>query len=346
MSKRFLPAIILILFISTGLITLQSCNKSPGDKKDTSKTSSSSGNNSDLIKGDRITLKMAPKKGDVFRYGMTAKTSTKENSPMTNKQDLTQDQTIQYYYTQEVSDIVDGVVTYKVKYDSISVVTGLTQKDSSISAKYNSNVKDSMYSKADFIQYNAIIGENFFIRVTAKGEITDVYGLEKVYEKMFKAFGDTLKEADKAQVKESFGNDAIKSVMQQQFQIFPDNEVVKDSSWTRSYDTQLLVFPGRNSLKYKITDVKTENGETILTIDADLNTELLKDEMKDKTVTYKVENSSFNGKGTIVFNLSKGCVVKKETTTKIDLSLKMSGGGQSMSSVQNVTTNMNVNLLK
>jgi len=343
MSKRFFPAILLIVFILTGFVTLQSCNKNGGDKKDSTNTGSG---NMDLIKGDRITLKMAPKKGDVVRYGMLAKTITKENSPMTDKKDVSQEQSIYYYYTQEVNDVTDGVITYKVKYDSINVVSGVTAQDSSIKATYNSNVKDSMYNKADFIQYNAIIGENFFIRVTAKGEITDVYGLERVYEKMFKAFGDTLKEAEKSQIKESFGNDAIKSVMQQQFQIFPDNEVVKDSAWTRSYETQLLVFPGRNSLKYKITDVKTENGETILTIDADLNTELLKDEIKDKTVTYKVENSSFNGKGTILFNLTRGCVVKKETTTKIDLTLKMSGGGQSMSSVQNVTTNMNVNILK
>jgi len=343
MSKRFLPAIALILFISAGLISLQSCNKNGTDKKDTVK---STGSNSDLIKGDKISLKMLPKKGDVFRYGMIAKTGQKENSPMTDKKDVTQDQTIFYYYTQEVNDVTDGVTTFKVKYDSISVQTAITLKDSTVKASYNSNVKDSMYNKPDFIQYNSIIGESFFIRVTAKGEITDVYGLEKVYEKMFKAFGDTLKDAEKSQIKESFGNDAIKSVMQQQFQIFPDTEVVKDSAWTRSYETQLLVFPGRNSLSYKVKDVKVENGETILTIDADLTTELLKDEMKDKSATYKVENSSFNGKGTILFNLTRGCVVKKETTTKIDLTLKLSGGGQSMTSSQNVTTNMSVNLLK
>jgi hypothetical protein len=341
MSKRFLPAIILILFISTGLITLHSCNKD-GGKNDTTKTS---GGN--LIKGDRITLKMQPKKGEIFRYGMVAKTSTKENSPMTNKQDFTQDQTINYYYTQEVTDTANGVTTYKVTYDSISVVfSNMTSKDSVQTVTYNSNVKDSMYSKAEFIQYNSIIKEPFNITVSPKGEIGDVYGLQKIYDKMFKAFGDTLKEADKQQVKESFGNEAIKSVLQQQFQIFPENEVVKDSAWTRSYDTQLLVFPGRNSLSYKITDIKTENGETILTIDADLSTTLLKDEMKDKNVTYKVENSAFNGKGIIHFNLTRGFVVKKETTTKIDLTLKLTGGGQSMESTQNVTTNMNVNILK
>ena len=342
MSKRFLPAIILIIFISTGLVTLQSCGKS-GDKKDTLKTQ---GNN-DLIKGDRITLKMVPKKGEVFRYGMTAKTSQKENSAMTGGKDVTQDQTTYYYYRQEVTDTANGVTTFKVTFDSISVVfENKLPGDSIQKVVYNSNVKDSIYSKPDFVQYNSTIGEPFNITVSPKGEIGDVYGLQKIYDKIFKGFGDTLKEADKSQIKESFGNEAIKSVLQQQFQIFPDNEVVKDSAWTRSYDTQLLVFPGRNSLSYKILDVKTENGETIVTIDADLSTTLLKDEVKDKQATYKVENSSFNGKGTILFNLTRGFVVKKETTTKIDLTLKLTGGGQSMSSTQNVTTQMNVNILK
>lgn len=343
MSKRFLPAIIMIIFILTGLITLQSCNKNGTDKKDSLK---SSGNN-ELIKGDRITLKMNPKKGDVFRYMMSAKTGTKENSPMTDKKDVSQEQVITYYYSEEVTDTANGVTTYKIKYDSINVVTSMpVSKDSTIKVVYNSNVKDSMYSKPDFIQYNSIIGEPFNITVSTKGEVGDIYGLQKIYDKMFKAFGDTLKEQEKAQIRESFGNDAIKSVLQQQFQIFPDNDVVKDSAWTRSYDTQLLVFPGRNSLSYKITDVKVENGETILTIDADLSTQLLKDEVKDKQATYKVESSSFNGKGTILYNLTKGCVMKKETTTKIDLTLKLSGGGQSMSSTQNVTTNLNVNIIK
>lgn len=266
---------------------------------------------------------------------------------MTGGKDVTQDQTTYYYYRQEVTDTANGVTTFKVTFDSISVVfENRLPGDSVQKVVYNSNVKDSIYGKPDFVQYNSTIGEPFNITVSPKGEIGDVYGLQKIYDKIFKGFGDTLKEADKSQIKESFGNEAIKSVLQQQFQIFPETEVVKDSAWTRSYDTQLLVFPGRNSLSYKIIDVKTENGETIVTIDADLSTTLLKDEVKDKQATYKVENSSFNGKGTILFNLTRGFVVKKETTTKIDLTLKLTGGGQSMSSTQNVTTQMNVNILK
>jgi len=344
MYKRFLPAAVILLMV-TGFFSFQSCNKNSGSGNDTGKNSAS-GNNANLINGNKVSLKMLPKKGDTFRYGMLAKTTTVENSPMTNAQDLTSEQVINYYYTQEVTDVVDGVTTFKVKYDSINVTSSVKTKDSVMSVSYNSNVKDSMYSKPDFVQYNAVIGEYFSITVSAKGEIVEVFNLSKIYDKIFKAFGDTLREADKSQIKESFGNEAIKSVMQQQFQIFPDTEVVKDSMWTRSYETNLLVFPGRNDLKYRLTDIKTENGETILTIQADLGTTLLQDEVKDKQATYKVEKSDFSGKGTITFNLTRGCVVRKETGTKIDLTLKLSGGGQSMKSTQNVSTVMNVGLLK
>lgn len=318
-----------------------------GDKKTNNKQGAG---NSDLIKkddkGTRVSLILKPAKGDVFKYKMNAKTSSKEKSPMTGDKEVTSVQDIFYYYTEEVNDISSGgIITYKIKFDSITIVSSASEKDSTISMTYNSNIKDSVFSKPDFIQYNSIMNEEFFARVSPQGEISEVYGLEKVYQNMFKSLGDTLTTDQKESLKESFGKDAIKAVLQQQFQMFPENDVYQDSTWTRSYETQMLIFPVKNVLSYKLKDIKEENNQFLVTIDAELAVDFIEKEIKEKQMSYKVEDVKTGGKGLITYNVSRGCIAKKETNTNIELGMKISAGPQSVKTVQNVTTELKVDLL-
>ncbi len=337
-----------LFFAVFSILILQGCD----DKKDDGNTGKGSDTvNSNLVikddKGVKVNLLLKPKVGDVLRYRMNAKTTSKEKSPMTQDKEITSVQDINYYYKEEVTEITTaGIVSYKITFDSITIISNLASADSSVSLAYNSNIKDSIYSKPDFLQYNAIMGEDFYARVAPNGEISDVYGLESVYEKMFKALGDTLTKEQKETLKDSFGKDAIKAVLQQQFQMFPDNPVYVDSAWTRSYETQMLIFPVRNSLSYKLKEVKEENKQTLLTIDADLAVDFIEKEIKDKEMSYKVEDSKTGGKGVIIYNITKGCVTKKETNTNLDLTMKISAGSQSVKTTQNVTTELIVNLIQ
>ncbi|MEO8665684.1 MAG: DUF6263 family protein [Ignavibacteria bacterium] len=349
---RKYPCKLLYVLLLSGIL-LSACGnkddtvdkKSDGDKK-------LSGNNSDLLvkddKGARVKLVLKPKKGDVFKYKMNAKTTSKEKSPLTEDKEITSIQDINYFYSEEVNDISSaGIITYKIKFDSINIVSTIASADSSVKMFYNSNIKDSVWSKPDFIQYNAIMGEEFYGRVSPQGEISEIYGLEKVYDNMYKALGgDTLTSDQKESLKASFGNDAIKAVIQQQFQMFPEKEVYKDSTWTRSYETQILIFPVKNILNYKLKDIKEENDQINLTIDADLAVDFMEKEVKDKKMTYKVEDSKTGGKGVITYSLSKGCVINKETSTAIDMNMKISAGPQSIKTMQNVATELKVNLIQ
>jgi len=341
----------LAVFLCMTIVLISGCGEKNENKDGKSKKEVSSSVNSDLIKkdekGTRISLVKKKKKGEVFKYKMNAKTTSKEKGPMTEEKEVTSTQDIFYYYTEEVNDISStGIITYKIKFDSISIMSTVSTSDSSLSLKYNSNVKDSVYSKPDFIQYNSIMNEEFYARVSQTGEISEIYGMENIYENMFKSLGDTLTKEQKESLKESFGNDAVKAVLQQQFQMFPENEVYQDSTWTRSYETQILIFPVKNILSYKIKEIKDENNQITLAIEAELAVEFIEKELKDKSMNYKVEDSKTGGKGNINFNISKGCVTKKETNTNIDLNMKISAGGQSVKTFQNVMTELKVELLQ
>jgi hypothetical protein len=183
------------------------------------------------------------------------------------------------------------------------------------------------------------------MRVSDKGTVLDLYGMEKVYENIFKALGDTLSASDKSMVESSIG-ESMKAVLQQQFQKFPDsNEVYKDSSWTSSYETQLSIFPVKNILGYKIVDIQEENGSIIVTIDASLATEVIKKEVMEQQTKAVLESIDAGGTGKVVYNLSRGCIKSKQTQTTINAKIKLSQGSQSLSTDKTQSSSVLVELL-
>jgi len=342
---RKLSILFVAIVVSVSLLSLSSCNKKDG----TTKNDSTKTNTSDFVKSDangqKVTLKYAPKKGDKFNYKMTAKTFSSEKSPGTGDEEVSSEQAMIYYYSQEVADVnASGYITFKMKYDSIIITEKLMARDSTISQTYNSNKKDSVSAKIDYIQYNALAGQEFKFRLSPKGEISEVIELEQIHERIFIALGDTLKDDEKAKIKESMGSEALKSILQNQFQKFPENDIAKDSSWTFSSETTLSVFPIKNILSYKLKDIKTDNG-VVVGIEAALGIEFLSKEEKQKGMNIKLSNEEAGGSGSVSIDLSKGCVVKKETTTNINMNLKLSAKGQSANSKQTLKTNLNVDLL-
>lgn len=331
-----------ITAILAALLLFDACGKKD-DTSNINKDSTGIQVKKDSVTGkDKVTLKYAVKKGDKFSYKMVAKTSTTENSPATEGKDVKQDNEIYYYYTKEAQDVdQNGIITFKVKYDSISISAQMGNDN----VKYNSNVNDTMKSNPAFIQYNAVINEPFFIRVSSEGEITDVYGMEKIHENLFKALGDTLKEQDKASIRESFGKESVKEILQQELQMFPKYDISVDSSWIKSYNTQILFFDVVNSAKYILKGIEDKNGTKIANIEANLNVEFLNKEVKEKGVKFIIESSETTGSGKISFSLNRGCIINKETATTLNMKMNMSAQGQSAKTDQKVQTNLYVTLL-
>jgi hypothetical protein len=318
-----------------------------GDKKD-DKTNKDNKNTTDLVKKDSVSgremvqMKYVVKNGDKFAYKMVAKTSNTENSPATEGKEVKQDNEINYYYMKEVTDVDgSGIISYKVNFDSINISSQMGEQ----SIKYNSNVNDSVRQNPAFMQYNAVINNPFYIRVSPSGEISDVYGLEKIYENLFKSLGDTLKESDKQQIKESFGEESIKEILQQEYQICPKDPVTVDSSWVKSFNTAVLFFEVVNNAKYTLKGVEDKDGQKIANIEALLNVEFKSKEVTERGMKVAIEHSETSGTGKISLNLNRGCVSSKQTTTTMRLDLKLSAQGQSAKSMQAESTNLTVTLL-
>ena len=183
------------------------------------------------------------------------------------------------------------------------------------------------------------------MRVSNKGNVLDLYGMEKVYDNIFKGLGDTLSENDKAVVQNSIG-ESMKAVLQQQFQKFPEvTKFTKTRAGQHHMKHGLWVFPVKNILGYKVSDIKDDNGNIIITIDASLSTEVIKKEITEKKTKAVLESIDAGGTGTIVFDLSRGCIKNKQTQTSIKAKIKLSQGSQSLTSDKTQTSSVLVQLL-
>ncbi len=338
MYKYFALKVILAVLI----VYFYGCGDKKDDKSKDTKTTTDLVKKDSISGKDKLSLKYVVKKGDIFKYKMVAKTSNMEKSPATENKEVSQNNEINYYYSKEVSDVdAAGIISYKVNFDSITITSQMADQ----SIKYSSNVNDSIKQNPAFMQYNAVINSPFFIRVSSAGEISDVYGLEKIYETLFKSLGDTLKESDKQTIKEQFGEESIKEILQQEYQIAPANPVAVDSNWTKSFTSTLLFFEIVNNAKYTLKSIENKDGQSIANIEALLNVEFKNKEVTEKGMKVAIENSETGGSGRITVNLTRGCVSLKETSTNLKLVLKLSAQGQSANSTQGVTTNLVVQLL-
>jgi len=318
-------SVFFIIFIS-----FVSCNK-----EEIGKTLSSSANrNEDLIvkdeKGEKIILKFKPEVGDKFKYKLKIEQNSTDKSSLNKNKEVKTSQILELYYTNEVTEINEsGIITFKVNYDSVKMDLSAVSPDSSITMSYNSNNKDEKSKNKDFMLFDALVGKDFKARVTNSGEVTTLYDLEKVFEYIYKEYGDTLKSTDKEIVRKSI-EDELKELIQSQFQVLPEKEVYKDSSWSFNQEAALGSFPAENVLTYKIASIdKTDNG-IIIGLDASLDFKVIENSFKDKStgLSYKLEDVKGEGSGKIEFNLSRGCISKKNTKKYLFAVISASAKGQ------------------
>ncbi len=323
MKYRYFVTVLILLFAISSFYCSKKDKSSSSDNK----------NNTDLVRksGDNIfvTLKMRPKVGDVHSYKMVISQNASQESEFTNNKEVSSRQDMEYYYSMKVAEVNDdGVIAYKVNYDSIKVNYSEDNPQNPIVLAYNSNVKDSVYKMQEFMTYNAMIGNEFKIRVSALGEIKEVIEMDKIESRIAKEFGDTLKPEEKTQIMDALKTQ-LKEVIQSQFQIFSNKELAKDSSWTFTQQSTIGSFPIANIVTYKITGIQQKDDITKVNIAASLDFKVLENSIKDKQMTMSLENENGTGSGTVVFNLSNGTVEKKQYEKALSSTIKMSAKGQS-----------------
>lgn len=178
----------------------------------------------------KLGLVITAKTGDSYKYHtLTSITSSSEmqNQKTTNKQDTTTD----FIVTVDNVDS-EGNFTMNYKYDSIKF-----ESDSNGSKQtFDSSSSDSTDSSTSM--YKSVIGKGFTTKMTKFGEVTEVSGVDELLDSMIQTmdFGeDENKETNiedaKENLKTSFGDEALKSIIQQSTKVFPSDNIKVGDSW-------------------------------------------------------------------------------------------------------------------
>ncbi len=308
--------ILLALLLATVFI---SC-KSNDEKKNSAPEVKDVGN-------ETFTLAYKFKVGDKFSYKMKTITGQGQEMKTDSVRKTEINQTVNYVFDFEVKDVDNENNTeFKVTLSDINVdVTANGKKFSLKNGKANSEDE-----KKNFIEYIAMHNVPFGIRINKIGEIVEVFKTSKIVDNMVELQGlkDKVQNEEKQQYMVSMNETAIKPLLQQFFRRLPTHKVGKDSTWSFSYPSNLMVYNLNNTTTYTLRNFLSQNDELIANIDLSLNTSYEgKNKVTEKGVVYTFSEPKISGSGNILFNVDRGLMQKAETKTKLEIKLLMQGNG-------------------
>lgn len=140
--------------------------------------------------------------------------------------------------------------TYKTMqafYDRISMSMHTPQMDITVDTDQPAPTQEDIAkdpTKIMSVMFHAMKGLSFSMKVTEKGEVKEITGLEQMIDSMVASVTNnlTLPEAQLATIKESarsqFNEESLKDMMQQSFNNYPDKPVAVGDTWTKHVSTK------------------------------------------------------------------------------------------------------------
>jgi hypothetical protein len=128
----------------------------------------------------------------------------------------------------DVQSFEEGMYQIKVKYDEMKMAIDAGQG----SIEFGSAL-EAMRSPLDSIMLG-LTESSFSMSVTPKGKVTEVKDLDKIFDNLFSSFGsftDQEKSQMRAQIEDTYGQEALKSNFEQSFVFIPEDAVAVGDKW-------------------------------------------------------------------------------------------------------------------
>jgi len=185
--------------------------------------------------GDQVTLRLALRKGEVFKYRMTQKQEQAITPPGLQTMKTSASQIFELTHT--VTDVDSaGTATVTIRYDRLKVDmdAGLMRIQYDSAAPGN---EESMFSR----MYGAMAGKEIQVKLTAKGECIEVSGFAAILEEMFGSGAPELA-AVASMVKQSFSDEAMKDMFGTVYPGLPAGPVRPGHTWNTRAELKLPII--------------------------------------------------------------------------------------------------------
>ena len=223
---------------------------------------------------------------------------------------------------QEVDE--KGVATLLVKYEAMAA------KGSGFMEYEYDSEKDKEAPKDPQVATMAkLVGQTFTLKISPKGQVSDVKGFEKIMDLLMKDLEDQPQaEMMRAAFKQMFSDDAMKSTFQQMAPQLPKDPVAKGETWKDAFTFKMAMF---GSMKFGITSTLEDFKDGVAVIKQDYTVEMKADEQPDPNnplAAAGVELKNSKGKATLRFSGTDGALVSQELA--MEMTIVMAAAGQEM----------------
>lgn len=283
-------------------------------------------------------------KGKTYHYRLTTVTNDIQTVTIdsTMKSDIRQ--TIIYLIDlTPVSTDKDGVAELNCTFKSVKLNALANGQE----YNYESGTNTDSVSKSKYADYESLINSEIGIRVSRRGELMEVFRVDKILAKFLaiKGLTDSVNAQQRDQLRTNMVEGAVKPLLFQVFRNMPDHQLAVDSSWTFPQPaTQFMVYQVQNTNTYKITGLEKYNGDKLAVIEGGIRSNITgKDKASDRGIDYTFTKPKTSAGGKIYFNITEGCLQKAKTFTNVDIHYTMEAktpkGRQKGTRTESITNN-------
>lgn len=259
-------------------------------------------------------------KGKTYHYRLTTVTNDVQTVKIDSVMRSDIKQTIIYLIDlSPVSTDKDGVTELNCTFRSVKLNALANGQE----YNYESDTNTDSVERNKYADYESLINSEIGIRVSKKGDLMEVFRVDKILSKFLsiKGLADSVNAQQRDQLRTNMVEGAIKPLLFQIFRTMPDHQLAKDSSWTYPQPaTQFMVYQIQNTNTYKITGLENYNGDKLAVISGGIESKITgKDNATDRGIEYTFTKPKTSAGGKIYFNITEGCLQKAKTYTKVDI---------------------------
>jgi hypothetical protein len=253
------------------------------------------------------------------------------------------DQTLTYFFDIEVLDIdKENVSELAINISSITFNGNINGQK----ITYDSKGSLSKEEKDKFGEFEAMVNSPFRARINQKGEILEVTRIDKMAEKLiaFKPQMQKITADQKVALIKNITDGEIRPRTQLLFRELTSIEAAKDSSWQLTSPVTLAVFQLENISKFKVDDFVKVGDDRIAKISATLSSKWTGNNKGSQDgMDFLFDDPKVSGGGTILFNIDKGLMIKGETTSNIEMGVKVDGKDSSQKMRHSIRKDLSMN---
>ncbi len=298
-----------------------------GKKETTPNAASINANNPQSIdmSGQKVFLKYQFKKDEKLRYKLTTISNSLQTIKVDSLMKSSSDQTLTYIFDIEIVDVdKDNTAELAINISSINFSGNINGQK----LNYDSKATLSKEDKDKFGEFETIVNSPFRARVNQKGEVLEVTRIDKMADKMIalKPQMQKITAEQKAALIKNIGEGEIRPRTQLLFRELTSNAVAKDSSWQLTSPATLAVFQIESISKFKVDDFVKAGDDKIAKLSATLTSKWTGNKKGTQDgMNYLFDDPKITGGGTILFDIDKGLVIKSETTTNVEMGVRVDG---------------------